>query len=232
MADQLASMQSTLRELGHPGFDVVVYEPKRVSRANIGRQRFTQADIGAPKAATLVHRINLFYGLDWVAVCANARPVELERADLVITCTDSARFRVALARYFRTRVTRALWADAGNAEARGQCVLGHLGLPNGRGEPHPILRIPHVLDLFSELDGEAGERADADNAASCSTEVALQKQDWPVNRIAALVLAELLWTLLRHGRIDTHGAQFSLNPLQITPMKIDPQAWQFYGHTG
>ncbi|WP_395792474.1 PRTRC system ThiF family protein [Aquimonas sp.] len=219
--DQLASLEATLTRLGHPGFEVSVHDGDTVSSSNIGRQRFTAADVGLNKASLLVHRINLFYGLNWTAVARHMDPECAPRVDLIVTCVDKALFRARLGAAYAGRDTAALWLDFGNGPDRGNVVLGHLGVPGTKS-----LRLPNVVDLYPEL--ATMHAADAE-MPSCSAEEAIQRQAWPVNRVAALLGAELLWTLFREGRIETHGAFYSLKPVLVKPLQIDPDAWAFMG---
>lgn len=231
VADQLASMQATLMQLGHPGLDVHFADGDTVSRFNLGRQRFTGSDIGLNKAAVLTHRINLFYQLNWTAILEKINPTSLStRYDLLITCTDSAKFRAAIAKRFKAIKTDALWLDCGNADKNGQVVLGHLGRPaNAQFTGAALTRLPNIVDLYPELATNTTDY-DADALPSCSTEQALSRQDFPINRVAAITATDLLWSLLRHARITTHGAHFQSNPLSIHPIHIDPEAWAFYGY--
>jgi len=223
LADQLASLEATLRQLGHPGFDVTVYDPDRVTASNLGRQRFTQADLGLHKAIVLVHRINLFYGLNWRADPGRAEDTPRGLAsDLLITCVDSAPARVELASWADRSYHRTLWLDTGNGSLTGQVVLGHLGR---NVVDHSEPRLPNVLDLFPEL-----RTIQDDDTPSCSTAQALRKQALPVNRVAAMIALDLLYSLFRFGRLEHHGAQFSVDPLRVTPIPIDPNAWELYGY--
>lgn len=224
LADALASMDSTLRRLGHDGLDVTIFDGDTVSPSNVGRSRFCAADVGQPKVTLLVHRINMFYGVAYKAVTRHFEKSDLgfQRYDLIVTCTDKASFRVALAEWGRD-AKNILWMDTGNLAVEGQCVLGHLG----QGGEN---RLPNIVDLYrDQLTGEAGERADEDQP-SCSTAEAVARQEWSVNRTSALVAADLLWGLFRQGRITHHGAHFRVSPMQVTPLPIDPATWAFYGY--
>lgn len=228
MADQLASLEATLRRLGHPGFRVAVYDPDTVSASNIGRQRFTASDVGASKSMLLVHRINAFYGLNWRAY---VEPLSFEgenqyfHADMLITAVDKALFRAEVGQTFRRKTTGALWLDMGNDMNSGNVVLGHLAARCGQDTS---IRLPNIFDLYPELARmEAADREEP----SCSTEEAIARQEWPVNRVAAMIGSELLWSLFRHGSITTHGAFFKLNPMTVTPLAIDPAAWAFMGYS-
>jgi len=221
--DALASLDSTLRTLGHPGFEVSVYDPDRVSRSSVGRQRYTDADIGVPKATVLCHRLNLFYCVNYIAHARRLDPREVN-ADLLITCTDSALFRAAVGKRFEKTASRALWCDTGNDSHGGVVVLGHLGkLLEGDDSG---LRLPNVWNLYPEL---ASMRKADEEEPSCSVEQSITRQEWPVNRLVASMAANLLWNLFRKGKIDHQGCRVDTHTLSATPMPIDPMMWEMYG---
>lgn len=63
----LARMSVALQALGHPGLHVTVFDPDTVTEANIGRQLFSETELGLNKAVALVTRINRFFGYAWEA---------------------------------------------------------------------------------------------------------------------------------------------------------------------
>ena len=63
----LARMNAALQASGHPGLHVTVFDPDTVSQANIGRQLFSETELGLNKAVSLVTRINCFFGYAWTA---------------------------------------------------------------------------------------------------------------------------------------------------------------------
>lgn len=228
VADQLASLEATLRVLGHPGLRVRIHDGDIVESSNVGRQRFTRHDIGVNKATILTHRINAFYDLEWTA---DPSYVELHKetylssaaADgLVITCVDQATFRAELGKLFRREATNALWLDLGNGDSQAQCVIGHLGVPNSTP------RIPNIYDLFPEL--EAMEQED-DQAPSCSAEEAIARQPWPINRLVATVAMEMLWNLIRSGQSDHHGQFLQTQPFTTSPLPVDETHWAMLGYS-
>lgn len=226
MLVRLAKLHTQLVALGGAGLKVTVYDADTISQTNCGRQHFSPSAVGLNKALFLVNSINLAYQLDWKAVPdhfdlssdAHAQEI-LYRTDLVITCVDKAAFRVDLCKAWRNKSTDVLLLDGGNGRDLGQVVLGHLG------KPRSGLRLPNVFDLWPEM-----AEVDDTEEPSCSAHEAMEKQSWPVNQTVALLMVELLWTLMRQGWIDYHGATFNLAPMRTTPLMIDPDAWSFMGY--
>ena len=90
VATNLARMDMALRALGHPGLHVTVFDPDTVSEANIGRQLFSESEIGLNKAVALVTRINVSsaaHGWRRTAVIRYAKP---ERKAKAIRQTSSS----------------------------------------------------------------------------------------------------------------------------------------------
>lgn len=207
----LARIDYAIRELGHPGLHVTVWDGDVVERPNIGRQAFYPADLGHNKALITIQRINYLYGRDWVAM---PRMFNIDEnnmnCDLMITCVDVAQFRADLAKCQNNRYSRCLWLDTGNGESTGQVILGRLGHAN----ENPI-KLPSVFDFYPELDGMVDN-----NTPSCSMEEALANQDLPINRAIANVAMQLIWSLLRHGGLDHQGAYFDIRKGTQTPINI------------
>lgn len=227
MLDGLARMEVALRSLGHPGFQVSVWDDDTVSPTNLLRQRFLSGDEGRNKAEVVVERYNLFFGTQWRAHNHRYDSNAIRFSDrlLLITCVDSASTRIAIADHI-ANVNRegGLWLDTGNDSHRGQVILGHIGTPKTG-----ILRLPHVLDLYPEMREQA--TALDDDAPSCSAEEALTSQDWPINRQVATSACTLLWNLLRHGSLDYHGLFVDSRTGATTPLPIDRAGWAFMGYT-
>ena len=84
----LVRLHLAMKSLGHPyGLDVEVWDPDRVSPANIGRQLFAASEVGLNKAEALVNRYNLGLALNWKA---HAERYRFTRTfDILIACVDS-----------------------------------------------------------------------------------------------------------------------------------------------
>lgn len=210
----LARMQVALESLGHPGFDVEVFDPDEVTEANVGRQLFSPSDIGCNKAAALVNRINHFFGFDWQAR-AKAFPDGVHTTvDILISCVDSAAARRALG---KSRFW--YWLDLGNSQKTGQVILGTFRRNSKEGrEKHP--RMPTVLEFFPELKNR---HLQEDTSPSCSLAQALERQDLFINQSVSTFALQLLWQFFRNGALTIHGYFINLQTGRVTPLPIpDP----------
>jgi PRTRC genetic system ThiF family protein len=118
---------------------------------------------------------------------------------------------------------RCYWLDLGNGATTGQVVLGEMEghfKKNMRGEyEERANRLPHVFDLFPHLR----RQKDKANEPSCSLIEALEKQDLFINSTLANAAGQILWQLLRHGRISNHGAFINLDTGRTVPMAVPPR---------
>lgn len=222
LLDGLARLDAALRVQGHAGMDVTVYDHDTFSPANFGRQRCSQADAGFNKSVLMVMRLNAFYGLDWTAVPEQYEPTgHYINADLVVGCVDRGLFRHTLGASFADKPSDTLYLDAGNGASTAQVILGHLGNPR-EGQ-----RLPNVYDLYGD-ELLAGDESDL---PSCSLAEALLRQRWSINPLVADVAMSLLDQLFQRGGLDQHGALINLDPIQVSPIMIDPVVWSSFGYT-
>lgn len=222
MIDELYRMHNLLVALGGEGFHVVAFDPDTVSNSNIGRQRFWPVDVGFPKAEILIERINNFGGLNWEYELSPFEPEWLERGvDILVSCTDTASFRARVGEYGRLHANDfgCLWLDCGNDTFEGNVVLGHCGGMNTQ-------YIPNVFDLYPSLS-----TMNDDNAPSCSTAEAVSRQDFGINRSVAREGANILWHLIRHGRLEHHCSFLNLREGRVSSIPIDPDQWALFGYT-
>lgn len=225
IAAELAQMDFLLRAVsnGRTYLKVTIADGDTVSQFNVGRQCFYLPDVGFNKAEVLTHRFNAFSGTCW-----NCKPQYLEQSDLagmcmqydlLITAVDKAKFRYDLGKEWHQKYSRCLWIDVGNSATDGQVILGHLGKTSGK-------RLPNIFDLY----GEQLAQAEMDDQPSCSTEAALQKQSFGVNRGVVAQATQLIWQLLRNGEIHHHGAFVDVAGACVNPMPISPETWSVYGY--
>ena len=95
----LARMSVALQALGHPGLHLTAFDPDTVTEANIGRQLFSETELGLNKATALVTRVNRFFGYAWEArecrypIITKEGDKSVPLANIIITCTDNTRSR-------------------------------------------------------------------------------------------------------------------------------------------
>lgn len=231
MLTGLGRLNAGMRALGHPGLDVIAYDPDEVSVANLGRQLFAHCDIGHNKAEVLITRLNVWFGTAWEAVPLKFTPGRTpwyEGATIAITCVDTAAARVSIGKAL-SEMPRVpvYWLDLGNRASDGQVVLG---VPP-RDKEHALyeFRLPTVLELFPEIATE-GKRLDRDNGPSCSLAQALERQRMFVNQAVCIPAFELLEQIFRNGRIHWHGQFVNLATGRSVPIPVDPEVWRRMGH--
>tara|TARA_R110001583_G_scaffold180558_5_gene337653 strand:- start:562 stop:1371 length:810 start_codon:yes stop_codon:yes gene_type:complete len=230
MLDGLIKIHYALIHLGHQGLHVTVYDNDTVSATNVARQRFYPGDEGQSKSMLLVQRINLFYGLDWDARHALFFPEDsnsYSQYNLLVTCVDLAAVRGAIGQYSKqSYLSPMLWLDTGNGKSDGQYVLGDLGR-----RAMGAIRLPNVTDLYPELlDAAVTDALDNDDEPSCSVPEALSKQDLFVNKTIATAACQLIYGLLRYGKISYHGGFVNLSEGMCSPLKVNEKVWASMGY--
>jgi PRTRC genetic system ThiF family protein len=207
---------------GHRGgLEVTLMDGDIVSPTNCVRQPYSQADIGHSKAVVLVSRINLFWGLEWKAVPAYlSSKTELERFDVVIGCVDTRSARKLIDQNVTGhRSSVAYWLDLGNHASGGQFILGQ---PWNWTNKRSAMRLRTVAELFPEMvDPELD-----DDAPSCSSVEALERQEPFVNPTLANHALALLARLFRYGSVSTHGAFVNVAESRVQPLVADPMVWR------
>jgi PRTRC genetic system ThiF family protein len=196
--------------------EVVFIDPDTVEEKNVGRQMFTPADLGQPKAAVLARRFNVALGLQIAACC---EPVDhkkhLPRGSLVCGCVDNHQARAELA-----RGSGYVWLDTGNGYDFGQVVVGDCGdrehiwrglrqSQNGRC-PH----LPHAGLLFPALLQPEPEVVPAPQL-SCAELVLRDEQQLFVNDFVATTAAQYLYRLLNREPLTTFASFLTLSPAPV-----------------
>lgn len=221
----LPYLHQAMKVWGHPGgLDVTVLDADTVSETNCVRQPFSRSDIGLNKAAVLVNRVNIFWGLDW-----EARPEFLDErtlrnpdrtADIVIGCVDTRAARYTIQSVVTGTSPVSYWLDLGNNAASGQYVLGQ---PLNSLNRRKAERLRTVSELYPEIvDTSHGE----DPLPSCSAAEALERQEPFVNQTLAASALAMLSRLFRYGRIEHHGAFYNAASGRMTALPTDPDRWK------
>lgn len=229
MLANLASLNSALIALGHPGLSVTAWDGDEITEANIGRQLFSPADVGNNKAVVLISRINRFYGFRW-----NAEPQmyglhgqENLSANLIVSCVDSAKARELIGKRLPKSRSNGqqyrgqkcfYWLDLGNGKTSGQVVLGtvkEIKQPTSE-KWKPVGKLPTVLQRFPDLK----KYETADQGPSCSLAEAIGRQDLYINRAIALYGSDLLWKMFRQAKLETCGVFVNLETQETNPIRV------------
>lgn len=219
----LPYLHHALLAAGHPsGIRVCVIDGDRISETNCVRQPFTLSEVGQYKAQVLVHRLNIFWGLDWWAIPTEVRcGRDVPDCDFLISCVDTRAARATIAKIVRLKTRKFhYWIDTGNSADSGQFVLGEPIRPNRKDRS---TRLPCVDELFPPMIRASLDRRD--RLPACSAAESLIQQEPYINpSIAQLVLA-LLARIFRYGEVSYHGAFINLATGRVNPIPVDRQLW-------
>jgi len=219
LASGLASIAQTLGDGGQT-CSMVFIDPDRVEQKNVGRQLFSQADIGQPKAEVLSNRLNAALGM---TIGASIRAIDSsdtfiypseQALNIVVGAVDTAAARAIIAQAVKSADGRLWWVDVGNENHSGQVCLGNvcnakrikpaLGLVDCL--PAPSLLFP---DLVATLKSKKEKRKPG-RAPSCAELAASGEQSLMVNRVAAAWAASMLHDFLV-GQLQYFAVAFDLN---------------------
>lgn len=223
LAGCLARLDIAMRALGHPGgLHVHAFDPDTVSEANVGRQLYSNADVGSHKAVVTISRLNHFYGLDWDA---SVHPIEASwrgehgssrgNADILISCVDTRAARRAMHTYLFGEWRYLYWLDLGNRVHDAQVVLGQ---PPSRAFPADAPdRLRCVTERYPEL---LDETVPEDETPSCSVRMSLARQGLFINDFAARYAAQMLFELFSIGSLQSQGIVLNLQTKRTAPIPI------------
>ncbi|OJV54204.1 MAG: hypothetical protein BGO31_12680 [Bacteroidetes bacterium 43-16] len=229
----LARMNHVLRSLDHAGFDLRLWDDDKVTEFNIGRQDFSESEIGLYKADVLIHRCNRKYGTDWKTISERCRKTEAithdqrKEANIYITCVDNVASRLEIdellkqLRYnYRDETYRPLyWMDFGNSKDTGQVILSTIGeIQQPASELYrPVAYLPTIVEEFGDL---LIQSEDVDDTPSCSIAEALGKQDLFINSTLAQMGCGLLFNLIRNAMTYSRGMFVNLDSTSVRPVKF------------
>jgi PRTRC genetic system ThiF family protein len=223
----LARISHSLIALGHAGLSVQVFDDDLVTTANLGRQLFTETELGLNKSVALINRINRFFGTNWKAVTKKYDATLMGNhpefnACITISCVDTVAARFEIARSFdikeEGRDKPLYWCDFGNNRHTGQVVLSTIGTIKQPASKkyEPVSNMPYITEEFKTLL----QQTDENNLPSCSLAEALTKQDLFINSALANLGASLLWQLFTEGMIENRGFFMNLKDFRTQPLKV------------
>lgn len=218
----LGRINHALLALGHPGLYVSAYDNDDVSEANIGRQLFSESDIGLNKANVLITRMNRFFGTDWKCIPKLYGNGQEEPENIIISCVDSVKSRLQISKAIDGKSgidyqRRLYWLDFGNGTNFGQVVLGTLAeIQQPKSEKYEVIsNLKTVTELF-----DFSIVNEKDSGPSCSLAEALRKQDLFINSTLSQLGCALLWKLITNGMIDYQGIYLNLDTMNVNPIKL------------
>jgi PRTRC genetic system ThiF family protein len=191
---------------------VLFVDPDIVEPHNVGRQMFTEAEVGEPKAAVLARRFNLTLGLQIAWLC---EPIDHQKhlpyGSLVCGCVDNhlARAEIARGKDF-------LWLDTGNGYDFGQVILGNCG-----DREHVLNHLQHSKDgrcrylpnaglLFPDLLQPEPEIVPQN--LSCAELVIREEQHLFINDFIGNIAAQYVYCLLNREPVTTFVTFLNLTP--------------------
>lgn len=215
---RLARMNNVLLKLGHKGIVVRAWDFDYIEENNVGRQSFTNADIGKNKAECLIRKINMAFSFDWIAVPQRFNEPKI-KANILISCVDNVKTRTSLHRKFRKKKrvmnvdynTSLYWIDCGNGKDFGQVVLGSHKITQPKSKYETIRELPTILERFPDL--YQYENEEIQGIEGCSMEESLAKQDLFINDMIAVQAADILWKMFRYKFLNISGSVLNLEKL-------------------
>lgn len=205
---KLARFHKALNFLEHPGLYVTVIDPDIVEEFNIGRQMFTDGDIGRYKAEVMVSKINYAFGLDWDCHCR--KYADDWDANFIISAVDNVRTRKEIHNDFDSHQTSGrdtskplYMIDCGNGKDFGQIVL------------HTHTQGKTVFDLFPDM----AKHENREDQGDCGYFQLLEQQDLLINDWVSLYVVTMLKDIFIKKRLDYQG--FFFNTYDFQTQKIN-----------
>lgn len=204
---------------------------------NVGRQRFTDADIGHNKAVVLSWRLNLAFGLETRAI-PHFFTRERARRDwnlfakappdstILIGCVDNHLARREISSFLDGGPRQPFWIDCGNAYASGQVLIGNTGAaltcPNIdlgliSQLPSPGLQLPELLlededkkkDEGKEKEKDKKKTENEETALSCADLLLRDEQSLVVNGLTAAIASQYLFQFVIQRELTSLATVFN-----------------------
>lgn len=211
----LAMISKALVQIERPPLFVMAVDHDHVEPSNIGRQAFSEADIGHNKAKVMIERVNRYFGLQWEYMDSNYAGWTSHNMppDFTISCVDSIESRKIVQQSYERRPSGRYWMDIGNDQRKAQIILGLKGDYIKEDRPSTIL--PHFFEEYGDIEDDPN-----DLTPSCSAMESLNRQDLFVNKIIASYATHMLWQLLKDFQIDYRGMYINLESMNINKIQI------------
>lgn len=210
---KLARLHKALNFLDHPGFYVSVYDGDFVEEYNVGRQLFTENDIGENKAICSVSKINLAFNLNWDSYPEYFRGKDIV-GNIIISCVDNHKAKKDVIDSFFKKDDkysidinkRYFLIDCGNGRDFGQIILTD---------------IDNKLKCFYDFFGKDISKYDTKNlqGEGCTYLDKLNEQDLFINDTISLYVVKIIKDMLFLKQLDYQG--YFINTKDELVTKID-----------
>lgn len=183
--------------------DLIFVDPDRVEEKNVGRQLFTRAEIGKPKAQVLAERVLSAYGLPVTPGVERFTGVTLwevpETLNLLVGAVDNPAAREVMATLVRTFKGQLWVIDSGNENHSGQVFIGNTAL--AKDMKHSIAlgmtdRLPSPYLVCPDLLKSPRRKRTGVRDPSCAELTATGEQSLTVNRMMAAWTCSILHDFL------------------------------------
>lgn len=226
VAPMLAQLLWHIRESGK-GVTMTLIDGDTVEHKNIGRQKFSSAEIGHNKAHTLSQRISAWLGIRCASVpfyipegwegVENYKGMRGTGKTLriVVSCVDNALARNELT---NMRDKFDVWIDAGNDYNSGTVFVGTGDryqtnrLNKCTSIPWPTIQMPDLLR----------NRPKAEVQHDCALGMAAGDQSLAINEAMAVCVKQIVFGILADRKIKCSVVDVSLDPITFKSRLLHP----------
>lgn len=205
-----------------PALDIVFLDGDTVEAKNVGRQLFSQADVGKNKARVLAARFNAVFGLSIAAIPAMLGPGILPAPTtygILVGAVDGATAR----RELHAELTLegwSLWLDCGNERYAGQVCVGSTAdadvIRSAFSVPGICAALPAPSLLYPDL---LVDRPD-DQPLDCARAMEADAQSLMVNQAMAAIAAQYCYQMVVARRLTTFATTVDLASLSMRSLPI------------
>jgi PRTRC genetic system ThiF family protein len=218
---------------------MAIYDPDEVERKNIGRQGFSERDVGQNKAVVMSERINMWLGMSSVAYPQKLAHRHCDIAhdygsiNVIVGCVDGVEGREEMERVIRRseHSFNAVWIDSGNGLYSGQVAIG----------TDPECSIPVKLDSVSGVAAKipapsiqlpelmVKQEVSTNEGVGCADVAVTGAQSVMINSAMASVVGRYV-SQVYEGRVDTLRTYVNLDPVTAVSVDVtEKEMRKYYG---
>ena len=204
--------------------ELLLIDPDTVEPKNIGRQLFSQAEVGEYKAVAVMRRLNAALGITCDAIPAAVEPGMLYRAKIIVGCVDNHLARRVIHERTESQGYHGItqvWIDAGNHRDSGQVLIGSSKQPCKPDERNAYAHLPLPSRIFPSL--LEPDPTPETRGLSCAELLELGEQDLLINDWMGIVAAQYVRQLLYMQPITTFLTWITPSYLSTNSVPISPE---------